>query len=66
MSDLEVLRMVRRRAASGFPGLAVGVRSDEAPPKLADASDVLLEGPLEATAWLLRVAARLRDASARA
>ncbi len=64
VSDLEVLRLVRRRAAEGFPGLAVGVRSDEAPPGLADAADVLLEGPLEATDWLLRVATLLRDEGA--
>ncbi|HWQ28946.1 MAG TPA: trehalose-phosphatase [Dehalococcoidia bacterium] len=61
VSDLELLRLVRRRAAAGLPGLAVGVRSDEAPPGLADASDVLLDGPLAAAEWLLRVASALRD-----
>lgn len=61
VSDLEVLRLVRRRAAQGFPGLAVGVRSGEAPAELAEAADVLLDGPMEATHWLLRVATLLRD-----
>jgi trehalose 6-phosphate phosphatase len=60
VSDLEVLRLVRRRAEAGLPGLAVGVRSDEAPAELAEAADVLLEGPLKATEWLLRVASQLR------
>lgn len=65
VSDLEVLRLVRRRAQTGLPGLAVGVSSDEAPPELAEAADVLLQGPLEAADWLLRVASRLRDEAAR-
>mgnify|MGYP005843976639 CR=1 FL=1 len=59
VSDLGLLRAVRRRGQQGLPALAVGVRSDEAPPDLAEAVDALVEGPLEAAEWLLEVAARL-------
>ncbi|HXF51304.1 MAG TPA: trehalose-phosphatase [Dehalococcoidia bacterium] len=65
VSDLEALRLVRRRAEAGIPGLAVGVASEEAPPELAEVADTLLQGPLEAADWLLRVVSRLRDEAAR-
>ena len=59
--DLPAFRVLASLRARGVPVLAVAVGSDEAPPALLGAADVVLEGPEELVRSLHLLAGRLEE-----
>ena len=57
VGDLPAFEVLDRLAGDGVATLKVGVRSDEAPPELLDAADLVVDGPPGAVAVLSRLRA---------
>lgn len=58
-ADLDGFRAIRELRQQGLEALAIGVMSEEAPPEIADAADVILAGVHETDQLLEWIAARL-------
>ena len=57
LGDLPAFAALTELAAEGHPVLRVAVRSEEAPPELLAAADLVVEGPEEVLEFLRRLAA---------
>jgi trehalose 6-phosphate phosphatase len=57
LGDLPAFAAVSELVSEGHDGLRVAVRSEEAPPDLLAAADLVLDGPEGVLAFLRRLAA---------